>query len=81
VPKIFTQLLRTKKHTYPYLGKFNLGGTFMFDRGNKSTQINAKNLIFEEKIYDLQRLEMECWEKACIGRYNIHLMYRGSFMF
>jgi len=53
----------------------------MFDRGNKSTQINAKNLIFEEKIYDLQRLEMECWEKACIGRYNIHLMYRGSFMF
>jgi len=28
------------------MGKFNLGGTFMFDRGHKSTQINVKNLIF-----------------------------------
>ena len=41
VPKTFMQLLR-KKSTYAYVGKFNLGGTFTFDRGHKSTQINAK---------------------------------------
>jgi len=28
------------------MGKFNLDGTFMFDRGHKSPQINTKNLIF-----------------------------------
>jgi len=40
--KELTQLLR-QKSTQAYVEKFNLGGTFMFDKGHKSTQINAKN--------------------------------------